>query len=102
MGVGRHMVALKKIKPSCITTPAERELLFLVGQQGLRLQFLQEEHLSSVHDTTKSMHNIVSRLKKRKKRRKERGKEGGRERRRKAAGVIRLALTEQLGPHVQP
>lgn len=28
MGVRRHMVALKKIKPPYITTPAERELLF--------------------------------------------------------------------------
>lgn len=82
MGVRRHMVALKKIKPSCITTPAERELLFLVGQQGLRLQFLQEEHLPSMHDTTKSIHNIVSRLKKERKEgrkggRREEGREGG-------------------------
>lgn len=82
MGVGRHMVALKKIKPSCITTPAERELLFLVGQQGLRLQFLQEEHLPRVHDTAKSIHNIVSRLKKERKEgrkggRREEGREGG-------------------------
>lgn len=76
MGVRRHMVALKKIKPSCITTPAERELLFLVGQQGLRLQFLQEEHLPRVHDITKSIHNIVSRLKKKEK--KEGKGEGGR------------------------
>lgn len=92
MGVGRHMVALKKIKPSCITTPAERELLFLVGQQGLRLQFLQEEHLPSVHDTTKSMHNIVSRLKKKKEKKEGKG-EGGRKGEKEESGRSHKAGT---------